>query len=125
MRVSDLDPKRVIDLTDNWRIRAACRSMAPDLFFPAGTSGVAADEIVAAKEVCFGCEVRSDCLQFAVSTNQEFGVWGGTTEDERRDLRRHWLRRTVRQETSVPPGRAARGGRTPVGATAHPGEATA
>jgi WhiB family redox-sensing transcriptional regulator len=124
MAVSE-GPEQVIDLTNDWRRQAACRSMAPDLFFPAGTTGAAFDEIVAAKDVCFGCEVRSDCLRFAVASNQEFGIWGGTTEEERRELRRHWLRRTVRHESSVPAGRAARGARTPVGATAHPGEATA
>jgi WhiB family transcriptional regulator, redox-sensing transcriptional regulator len=37
--------------------------------------------------VCAGCGVREDCLEFAVLTNQEFGVWGGTSEEERRRLR--------------------------------------
>jgi len=123
--VSDLDSKRVIDLSDNWKARAACRSMSPELFFPAGTTGVAFEEITAAKEVCFSCDVRTDCLRFAVSSNQEFGVWGGTTEEERRELRRHWLRRNSRQENPLPTGRRVREARTPVGTTAHPGEATA
>jgi len=48
----------LIDLTDDWRQRAACRSMSPELFFPAGTTGIAFEEIMAAKDVCFECEVR-------------------------------------------------------------------
>ena len=120
--MSDLDVDRVIDLADDWKRRAACHSMAPDLFFPAGTTGAARHEIAAAKAVCSDCEVRSDCLRFAVSTNQEFGIWGGTTEDERRDLRRHWLRRTARYERAT---LGSRRGRSPLGASAHPGEATA
>ena len=119
--MSDLDRDRVIDLTGDWRPHAACRWMAPELFFPAGTTGIAAEEIEAAKAVCGECDVRADCLRFAVSTNQEFGIWGGTTEDERRDLRRHWLRQTARHE-ALPGSRQLR---SPVGASAHPGEATA
>ena len=122
--MSDLDSMRVIDLTDNWKARAACRSMSPELFFPAGTTGAAFDEITAAKDVCFGCDVRTDCLRFAVSSNQEFGIWGGTTKEERRELRRHWLRRNTQKEP-LPTGRRVRETRTPVSATTHPGEATA
>jgi WhiB family redox-sensing transcriptional regulator len=70
-----------------WRKDAACRYSSPDLFFPVGTVGSALTEIEAAKAVCAGCDVREACLEFALHTNQEFGVWGGTSEDERRRLR--------------------------------------
>ena len=78
------------DLGD-WRHRAECRTADPELFFPVGTTGVALVDIEAAKAVCAACEVRAECLQFALSTNQESGVWGGTSEEERRALRRAWL----------------------------------
>jgi WhiB family redox-sensing transcriptional regulator len=72
----------------SWRERAACRHSDPDLFFPNGTTGSALVEIRAAKALCGTCPVRDRCLQFALETNQEDGVWGGASEDERRELRR-------------------------------------
>jgi WhiB family redox-sensing transcriptional regulator len=44
--------------------------------------------LVRARAVCADCGVRQQCLEFAMATNQDCGVWGGTSEDERRDLRR-------------------------------------
>ncbi|MDP9074479.1 MAG: WhiB family transcriptional regulator, partial [Actinomycetota bacterium] len=79
--------------TDDWRRQAACRNTAPDLFFPVGVTGQALDQIEAAKSVCQQCSVKLDCLEFALVTNQESGVWGGTTEEERRKVRRLWLAR--------------------------------
>ncbi|HUQ62204.1 MAG TPA: WhiB family transcriptional regulator [Acidimicrobiales bacterium] len=76
---------------DNWRLRASCQTTDPELFFPVGTAGAAIDQIEAAKEVCQQCEVRVECLTFALRTNQESGVWGGTSEEERRRLRKRWL----------------------------------
>jgi len=72
----------------DWRINAACRDTDPTLFFPVGTTGPAVDQIANAKEVCIGCLASSDCLEFAIATKQDTGVWGGTTEDERRGIRR-------------------------------------
>ena len=72
----------------DWRINAACRDTDPTLFFPVGTTGPAVEQIANAKEVCIGCLCQNDCLQFAIITNQDTGVWGGTTEDERRSIRR-------------------------------------
>lgn len=77
---------------DRWRLQASCRDVDPDLFFPVGTTGMALEQIDAAKEVCNGCPVREACLDFALATNQDSGVWGGTAEDERRTIRRQWLR---------------------------------
>ncbi len=73
---------------DEWRTFAACRDTDPDLFFPVGTTGPALDQIANAKAVCQTCEVQSLCLEYAVSTNQDSGVWGGTSEEERRQMRR-------------------------------------
>jgi WhiB family redox-sensing transcriptional regulator len=51
--------------------------------------------IAAAKAVCEDCAARAACLEFAVSTNQEYGIWGGMSEEERRDVRR--ARRVARR----------------------------
>jgi WhiB family redox-sensing transcriptional regulator len=75
---------------DSWRSFAACRDVDPDLFFPSGTTGGALAQTDAARAVCAGCPVRIACLTFAVATNQEFGVWGGCDEEQRRALRRKW-----------------------------------
>ena len=72
---------------EGWRDQAACRDEDPELFFPAGTTGAALDRIQAAKSVCRSCPVQRPCLQFALETNQDSGVWGGTDEQERRRLR--------------------------------------
>lgn len=76
----------------NWRDVAACRDTDPDLFFPVGTTGAAVDQIAAAKAVCDACAAREACLQFAIENNQDSGVWGGTCEEERRKLRRAWVK---------------------------------
>lgn len=81
---------------DDWRKLAACRHSPPDLFFPIGTTGPAVGQIEAAKEVCRSCEAQAPCLEFALATNQESGVWGATSEEERRKLRKAWLARRRR-----------------------------
>ncbi|HEX2851455.1 MAG TPA: WhiB family transcriptional regulator [Acidimicrobiales bacterium] len=81
---------------DDWRERASCRDVDPDLFFPVGTTGIALQQIDHAKQVCRSCDAQAACLEFALSTNQESGVWGGTSEEERRKLRKQWLQRQRR-----------------------------
>ncbi len=73
---------------DDWRNSAACRTEDPDLFFPIGTSGPALLQTEQAKAVCRRCPVREQCLQWALRTGQSIGVWGGTSEEERRALKR-------------------------------------
>ncbi len=65
----------------------------PDLFFPIGTTGIAIEQVDAAKRICASCLVREPCLEFALASNQDAGVWGGLTEDERRTLKRARQRR--------------------------------
>jgi WhiB family transcriptional regulator, redox-sensing transcriptional regulator len=77
--------------TDTWRANSSCRDTDPDLFFPVGTTGPALEQIAAAKAVCDSCEAKAPCLEFALTTNQDSGVWGGTSEEERRKLRRAWV----------------------------------
>ena len=73
----------------DWRDAAACRGVDDSLFFPSGGEDVAT--IAAAKQVCAECPVRSECLAFAVETNQTEGIWGGHTPAERRKFRRRWI----------------------------------
>jgi WhiB family transcriptional regulator, redox-sensing transcriptional regulator len=72
----------------NWRDHAACSHQDPDLFFPVSTSGASLSDIEAAKRVCQRCPVMTACLRRALDLGQVSGIWGGTTEDERRALRR-------------------------------------
>lgn len=72
----------------DWRDRALCLDEDPELFFPIGTTGPATTQIDQAKIVCQRCPVMQDCLSWALETGQETGVWGGTSQDERRALRR-------------------------------------
>ncbi len=70
-----------------WRRDAACRSVDPELFFPIGTRDAALVQVAAAKVVCRRCPVEPACLGWALANAQVAGVWGGTTEAERRALR--------------------------------------
>lgn len=71
-----------------WRQGAACRHADPDLFFPVGTTGPALRQIGEAIAICQACPVRAPCLAWALDQGITSGVWGGTTEDERRAIRR-------------------------------------
>ena len=75
----------------DWRSRAACLSADPDLFFPISSSGPAVDQVAKAKSICAGCQVRQECLGYALATDQIHGVWGGTSEEERQLLRSQGL----------------------------------
>ncbi|MFE2093316.1 WhiB family transcriptional regulator [Streptomyces sp. NPDC059460] len=78
---------------ENWRMQAACRDEDPDLFFPIGSTGPALVQTDEAKEVCRGCPVREQCLEWAMENDQDSGVWGGLGEAERRALKRRTRRR--------------------------------
>jgi WhiB family transcriptional regulator, redox-sensing transcriptional regulator len=82
-----------VSLIMDWRHNAACLDKDPELFFPIGASGPALEQIECAKAVCRGCDVITQCLHWALETNQDAGVWGGLSEDERRTLRRSRQRR--------------------------------
>jgi WhiB family transcriptional regulator, redox-sensing transcriptional regulator len=75
-----------IGFTD-WRDDAACRDAEADLFFPVGTMGPALRQIDEAKRICRACPAQAACLAWAIDHGITSGVWGGTTEDERRALR--------------------------------------
>lgn len=81
----------------DWRHQAICRDEDPELFFPVGTTGPALLQIAEAKAVCRRCPVTESCLQWALESGQDAGVWGGMSEDERRALkRRNRVNRTAR-----------------------------
>jgi WhiB family redox-sensing transcriptional regulator len=66
-----------------WRQRANCVGLDPNLFFPVRGSSTRE-----AKEVCRGCVVRGECLDYSLSSHEKFGIWGGLSERERRRIRR-------------------------------------
>jgi WhiB family redox-sensing transcriptional regulator len=67
----------------SWQDFANCLGVDPDLFFP--ERGASTRE---AKEVCRGCVVREECLEYALANGEKFGIWGGMSERERRRIRR-------------------------------------
>jgi len=71
------------DKPKTWWDLANCLGVEPDLFFP--ERGASTKE---AKEVCRGCVVREDCLEYALDHGEKFGIWGAMSERERRRLRR-------------------------------------
>lgn len=79
-------------MTMDWREKAACLQSDPELFFPVGNTGPALDQIDRAKGVCASCEVTEMCLEYALTTGQDCGVWGGLSEEERRALKRRAAR---------------------------------
>jgi WhiB family transcriptional regulator, redox-sensing transcriptional regulator len=70
-----------------WVRQARCIGVDPELFFPVGSTGPALAQVEAAKAVCAMCPVRPECLTWALATGQDAGVWGGTSEEERRVMR--------------------------------------
>ena len=85
-------PAEALAAYESWRLSAACRQVDPELFFPVGTTGPAIDQIGQAKGICMGCSVREPCLGWALRNGIAFGIWGGTTEEDRSVLRRGFVR---------------------------------
>jgi WhiB family redox-sensing transcriptional regulator len=71
------------DEEPDWQERALCAQTDPEAFFP--EKGGSTRE---AKRICSGCEVRAECLEYALAHDERFGIWGGLSERERRRLRR-------------------------------------
>lgn len=68
----------------SWQENALCAQTDPEAFFP--EKGGSTRE---AKRICQGCEVRAECLEYALTHDERFGVWGGLAERERRKLKNH------------------------------------
>ncbi len=66
-----------------WQERALCAQTDPEAFFP--EKGGSTRE---AKKICLSCEVRPECLEYALASDERFGIWGGLSERERRRLKK-------------------------------------
>ena len=78
----------LIDVTagegeQSWQERALCAQTDPEAFFPE-KGGSTRD----AKKVCVGCDVRAECLEYALAHDERFGIWGGLSERERRKVKK-------------------------------------
>ncbi|MFW5469419.1 WhiB family transcriptional regulator [Knoellia sp. CPCC 206435] len=67
----------------SWQERSLCAQTDPEAFFP--EKGGSTRE---AKKVCVGCDVRPECLEYALANDERFGIWGGLSERERRKLKK-------------------------------------
>ncbi|AVJ50256.1 WhiB family transcription factor [Mycobacterium phage Mendokysei] len=70
-------------IDEDWAERALCAQTDPDAFFP--DKGGSTKE---AKAICAGCDVRDECLEYALAHDERFGIWGGLSERERRSIKR-------------------------------------
>ncbi|MFP5488939.1 MAG: WhiB family transcriptional regulator [Acidimicrobiia bacterium] len=86
------------DVNETWRTRAACRGLPTSLFYP--VPGV---PVGAALAVCTRCPVRSECDDFARSTGEVHGVWGGRTEEERAGVLAAATTKSRRRRPGPPP----------------------
>lgn len=82
-----VDTRDIPDTDLTWQEQGACVGLDPALFFTERVEGAGTDN-AEAKKVCARCEVRVDCLDYALATREMFGVWGGKSERERRRIRR-------------------------------------
>lgn len=71
------------DDEESWQERALCSQTDPEAFFP--EKGGSTRE---AKKICTGCEVKVECLEYALANDERFGIWGGLSERERRRIKR-------------------------------------
>ncbi|WP_017538765.1 WhiB family transcriptional regulator [Nocardiopsis halophila] len=79
---------RLYHESEDWVRHGACRQYDPELFFPVSSSGPGHQTVELAKAVCRSCPVRQECLRWALRAGEADGVWGGTTPEERRYMRR-------------------------------------
>ncbi|MFF6903463.1 WhiB family transcriptional regulator [Streptomyces hydrogenans] len=83
-----------------WSSRALCNGIAdPDLFFPSGASPEAKEQAEQARRICLACPVLTDCKDWALEVQERFGVVGGLTQEERREL----LPEPARQRRALTP----------------------
>lgn len=80
----------------DWRLQAECRSLDTAIFFPDQDGPQFADNVADAKSICAVCPVANQCLEFAIRTRQDDGIWGGATPEERRSVRRRRRRQALK-----------------------------
>ena len=87
----------------HWQAEAACLYHDAELFFPVGTNAAAVLQADEAKTVCAGCDVRTECLDSALERGIVEGIWGGTTEEERKRMKRREARNRGRALVDADP----------------------
>ena len=92
-RTSSLARLFAVEPENDWRMSAACKGMDPEHFFSSDDDGAnkheRAEREASAKAVCVKCEVRRDCLSYAIAAGERYGIWGGLNAQERRALVRN------------------------------------
>ena len=81
----DVDALATVDTSGQWYLHGACRGLDAAIFYP---DPDIAEDITRALAVCAGCDVRETCLAHALGRRELTGIWGGTTERERRQVLR-------------------------------------
>ncbi|MGN6324512.1 WhiB family transcriptional regulator [Pseudolysinimonas sp.] len=79
--IISIGSRREVD--QDWKDEGLCAETSPDLFFPGK-----GEPTTPAKKICVACDVKERCLAWALETGEEYGVWGGTSENERRRMRK-------------------------------------
>jgi WhiB family redox-sensing transcriptional regulator len=90
-RTSSLARLFAVEAENDWRLRAACKGLDPDMFFASEdleNRQERRDREAAAKAVCARCAVTEECLDYATRAGERYGIWGGLNSEERRALRR-------------------------------------
>lgn len=92
-RTSSLARLFAVEPENDWRVDAACKGMDPEHFFSSDDDGAnkheRAEREASAKAVCVHCEVRRECLSYAIEAGERYGIWGGMNAQERRALARN------------------------------------
>jgi len=78
----------VTEYVGEWQAAGACLSADPEIFFPVSGTGASAPQIAQARRICGRCPVRRECLDFAMSSGEMHGIWGGTNPEDRTRTRR-------------------------------------
>jgi WhiB family redox-sensing transcriptional regulator len=77
------DVEEIVWVSEQWMAVGACRGLDPAIFFPSDGAGV-----IGARKICCNCDVVDECLDYALKNRIEHGVWGGSSERERKRLQR-------------------------------------
>ena len=92
-RTSSLARLFAVEAENDWRMRAACKGMDPEHFFSSDDDGANKHERqereASAKAICVRCDVRRDCLSYAIAAGERYGIWGGMNAQERRAIARN------------------------------------
>lgn len=89
IRALTMPAERLLSRPESWVLRAACLDVGdPDLFFPPGEHGRSVPQLEEARKICERCPVREECLALALGCDEQYGMWGGTTPNERQAIRR-------------------------------------